>query len=289
MYSHGLPYNKKLGQNIEDLIQRIKMGKASLVVIDGGLGEGKTTLAVHIADQVNKYYGLPQIEFNEQLALGGKEFTEKLRICHKRKYPVIIYDEAGDFNRRGALTAFNSMINRTFEMFRAYRIFVILCLPSVSVLDNDLFMKNIPRLLLHLKGRGYHDGDFYGYSDYRMLYVRHKMDKLVVKSFAYSIVEPNFMGQFLNLEKERAKKLDTYSIRGKLKTLLQSEIKLQGLLAYTDLSHKLGRSMRWVRKVANELKIKPIKTIGKVKYFDENQLNRMGNYLDEHGYSKSKR
>lgn len=288
-YKHGLPYSEKLGQNIRELIIRINSKKASLVIIDGGLGEGKTTLAVHIGDQINDEHGLPPIKFEEQLALGGKDFTSKLRLCHQLQLPVIIYDEAGDFNRRGALTSFNSMINRVFEMFRAYKIFVILCLPSFHVIDNDLFMKNIPRLLLHLRDRGPRDGDFYAYSLYRMLYVKAKMEKLIVKGFAYSLVEANFMGHFLNLDDERARALDLYSTKGKRKNLIESEIKLEGLHSYADLSRKLGRSIDWVRRSVSQLKIKEKKSINRVKYFSENQMNRLADYLDEHGYSKSKK
>ena len=288
-YEHGLPFSEKLGQNVMELIDRIQHKKASLIIIDGGLGEGKTTLGVHIADYINKAYGLPEIELEDQLALGGKDFTAKLRLCHDKMLPAIIYDEAGDFNRRGALTSFNMMINRVFEMFRAYQIFVILCLPSFHVIDNDLFMKNIPRLLLHLKNRGAKWGDIQAYSLYRMLYVKHKMEKLIVKGFAYSMVEPNFYSHFLDLEPERSKRLDRYSIKGKKDNLIQAEIKLEGLHSYQDLAKKLGRSLDWVRRKANELKIKRVKIIKRVKYFNDNQLNRMADYLDEHGYKKSKR
>lgn len=283
LYPHGLPYSEKLGENIINLIKRIEDKKASLVLIDGGLGEGKTTLGVHIADQVNHYYGLPDINFSEQVALGGQDFTSKLRICFNKKLPVIVYDEAGDFNRRGALTAFNQMINRTFEMFRAYKIFVILCLPSFHVVDNDLFMKNIPRLLIHLRDRTAKQGSFSGYSLYRMLYVRSKMEKLVVKSFAYSLVDPNFYGHFLDLDPLRSKALDIYSIKGKKDNLIKSEIKLKGLYSYSDLSYKIGRSIKWCKNHANKEKINAVHTVNKVKYFNENQFHRLCQKLDEKG------
>ena len=61
LYKHGLPFSEKLAENVKDLIARIDLNKASLIVIDGGVGEGKTTLAVHIADYVNSLAGMGPI------------------------------------------------------------------------------------------------------------------------------------------------------------------------------------------------------------------------------------
>ena len=48
LYKHGLPFSEKLKQNIDELIQRVKNNKASLIIIDGGVGEGKTLSLIHI-------------------------------------------------------------------------------------------------------------------------------------------------------------------------------------------------------------------------------------------------
>ena len=40
----------------------------------------------------------------------------------KKGLHVIVYDEAGDFNRRGALTKSNAQLNRAFEACRAFKI-----------------------------------------------------------------------------------------------------------------------------------------------------------------------
>jgi len=170
VYKSGLPFSEIIATNLIDLYHRVQLyNKAALIIIDGHVGEGKTTLAVHVADFLNKLANLPQIIFEDQLGMGGDEFLEKLRLCYKKKLPVVIYDEAGDFNRRAALTRFNANLNRTFETFRAFKIIPILCLPSFWVLDNDLFSKGIPRLLLHLSKRTNKMGRFKGYSLYSCL------------------------------------------------------------------------------------------------------------------------
>lgn len=274
--------DSKLRENINDLVDRVKKNKASLLIIDGGIGEGKTTLGVQIGDYINELFKFPEtdIKKNEQLAMGGEDFLKKLRICYNKKYPVLVYDEAGDFNRRGSLTRFNAMVNRTFETFRAFRIIVILCLPSFHVLDSDLFDKQIPRLLLHLRDRTENQGKYTGYSLYRMRYIKRKMEKLIVPNFAFNMVEPNFYGQFRDLSKKRSQQLDIVSTAGKMKTLIKAEIQVKGLYSYNQLAQKLGRSIVWVRNIIQQLKLKHTDIIQQAKYFDENVLNRLVEYRD---------
>lgn len=282
-YDHGLPFGQTLFTNLEDLVIRIRKKKASMVILDGGVGEGKTTLAVHIADAVNKIYDLPPISLelknHPQLGLGGSEFTKNLRVCWEKKLPACIYDEAGDFNSRGALTRFNAMINRIFETFRGFKILVIVCLPSFGTLDRDLLKKEIPRLLLHCHDRGERSGEYDGHSLYNMHYLKDKMKGLVIESQAYKIIQPNFRGHFLDLEPERSKALDTLSTKGKIEALKQSEIKLDGLVSYNDLARKVGRSVIWCRVAINELKIKPTRIIRRASYFHESVINRLVDHL----------
>ena len=293
LYKHGLPFSEILAVNIKDLVDRIKFNKASMVIVDGGVGEGKTTLAVEIADYVNSLYNFPDIKLelkdHPQLAQGGADFLKQLRVCYEKKLVVIVYDEAGDFNRRGALTRFNAMLNRTFETFRGFKILVILCLPSFSVLDSDIMNKQIPRLLLHTDNRTMESGNFRGYSLYRMMYIADKMKKLVVKPFAYDLVEPNFYGHFLDLDSKRAKNLDKISTKGKMEVLKKAEVRIEGLMNYSEISKKLGRSVIWARMVVSKLRIKPTRIISRVRYFDEAVVNRLADYLEEGGLKDEKK
>lgn len=292
VYEHGLPFSKILGINIKDLLNRIDINKASLAIVDGGVGEGKTTLGTEVADFVNKENNLHPIKLeikqHPQLAQGGEAFLKQLRICYEKNLPVIVYDEAGDFNRRGALTRFNAMINRTFETYRAFKILVILCLPSFGVLDNEIFLKGIPRLLLHLDKRNIEYGYFRGYSLYRMMYIKDRMKKLVVKNFAYDLVEPNFRGNFLDLEPHRIKQLDRLTTKGKIDALKKAEIKIEGLINYNDISQKVGRSVVWVRVACSRLRIKPKRLIHRIKYFDNEVINRLADFMDEGGLTNDK-
>ena len=220
VYSNNLPFSDSLKENLDLIRLRIENNKASLIIIDGGLGEGKTTLAVEVADYENSIKSLPEIDLDgPQLAMGGVQFLKKIRLCYERKLPAIIYDEAGDFGRRGALTQFNSMINRTFETFRAFKILVILVLPNFIVLDQQILDKQIPRLFLHLKHRSKNQGNFYGYSLYRILLLNYYMSKTKMKNYVYHKVQANIRGHFQNLTPERCITLDKISTKNKLEVL----------------------------------------------------------------------
>lgn len=284
LYDHGLPFSKALAENLEDLDKRVKNNKASLVIVDGMIGEGKTTLAMHVADYVNFLNDKPPVDLGNkhpQLSMGGADFLKKLRACYDKDLPVVIYDEAGDFNKRGSLTRFNAMMNRTFETFRGFKIMVIVVLPSAHVLDQDLFDKGIPRMLLHTHGRTGSYGSFKAYSLYKALYIKEKMKKLVVKPFAYSIVHANHHGHFLDLSAQRSKLLDYVSTEGKLSMLRQSEIKVEGLMGYTEMANKVGRSVYWCRLKVAEHNIKHKRTINRVKYFDDDAVNRLMEVIEE--------
>ena len=132
-------------------------------------------------------------------------------------------------------------------------------------------------------------GHFKGYSLYRMMYIKDKMKKLVVKPFAYDLVEPNFYGHFLDLDSVRTKKLDKISTKGKMDVLKKAEISIEGLMNYSEMAKKLGRSVVWARMVVSKLRIKPTRIISRVRYFDETIVNRLADYLEEGGLRDEKK
>jgi len=284
-YKHGLPFSELLATNVDDLINRVDNNKASLILIDGGVGEGKTTLLIHLLNYINNKRGLGNIDLaGPQLSMGGADFLSKMRQCHTDKLPCIGYDEAGDFNKRGSLTGFNAMLNRTFETFRAFKCIVIVCLPNFSVLDNQLFDNKIPRMLIHLYNRSKKYGNFDVYGLSEMEWLRYWISKCKVKSYAWSRVYANFCGHFLDLDPEESEKLNKISTKSKIKILEKSEIKIDGLVSYIDIANKINRSVDWCRIAVQHLKLKSNKKIGKVKYFDKqimDQLEEFSHYKDE--------
>lgn len=284
LYSNNLPFSQILADNVDDLIKRIEDKKAALIVIEGALGEGKTTLAIHLGDYINKKYNLQEIDLTDknkpQLSMGGGDFLKKMRTCYDEKLPVIIYDEAGDYSKRGALTQFNAMLNRTFETFRAFKIIVIMCLPCFDVLDQQIIDKQIPRLMLRCVDRTKNYGNFNSYSLYRMNLLKWRMSKMAIKNYAYTTVQPNFRGHFLDLSKDRSDQLDKISTKSKINLLRNAEIKIEGLISYPELALKLGKSIQWTRHAISIFKIKSVRDIGRVKYFDQIALNKLSEHVN---------
>ena len=276
LYKHGFPFSQDLDLDIQDQVDRINSNKASMILIDGGVGQGKTTIATEVADRIQ---GSP-IDLETQLALGGGDFIKKLKRCFKEDKRVIIYDEAGDFSSRGALTKFNHMLNRVFETYRTFKIIVILVLPSFSDLDKSLFKKQIPRFLIHCEERNNFYGNYKVYSLWHMWYLLHKMKKLVVQTDAFRFTEPCKHGHFLDLFPERSKELDRISTKNKTDILGHAEIQIEGLLSYSDLAKRLGRSIVWLRKAVSECKIKAKKKWKNKKYFDDNALNQLSEVVE---------
>ena len=290
VYDHGFTFAEELGKNLNhQLNKRIGRHKPSLIIIDGAQGEGKTTLLVQIIDAVNKLKGLPpcslEIENHPQIALGGEEFTKLFTECKRQGLPIIGYDEAGDFSKRGAISGFNARLIRRFETFRSSNIMVVLCLPNLGILDQHLFDLQIVRGLLHLKDRGLNQGNFYAYSGFEVGWIRYYMAKLPkpLKYQSYNKCGWSFRGHFLNLEPERQKALAKLSDYGKETEDVKAEVKYLGLLTYVDMSRRLNRSVVWVRKVVTDLKIREDRIIKKVKYFKKEVFEILLEHKDSTG------
>ena len=202
--------------------QRVNYGKAGAVLLDGGLGEGKTTLAVLMADTLNADKQLRPIsldpKFHPQIAMGAGEFKRNLLICAKEKYPVLIYDEAGDFNTRGFISKLNRDLYRTFNIYRAFKVIVLLCLPAMTDLDGGIFKLNVLRFGLHLSDRNQSRGKFRCYSLKQLIMIRHNLSKRrIPAAFCYKGTYPLYSGTFKNLSPERAKQLEYLSTLAKFK------------------------------------------------------------------------
>jgi len=235
-----------------------------MLLIDGGVGEGKTTLAVQIADYIQ---GEPII-FEEQLATGGDEFIEKLLLCKKNKHKVIIYDEAGDYTGRGAMTKFNQRLNRVFDVYRAFKVFVVLALPNVRALDRNLFDKKIPRMLINCYSRSKKKGRYRVYDIKRVAYLKYYGNKLVNPPEMYNKVFPNFRGYFYDLEPKRSKALNKYSITNK-EDIVHTKVDLEkkGLITFKEIASQLSRSVDWVQRKIKKKKIKHKESYKRTKYF----------------------
>lgn len=271
VYSSGLKFDTTLAKNLDESYHRVRHKKASLIIIDGGVGEGKTTLgteaAIYLAGRLDQQFSIP-----DQVTMGGSEFLKGMDWCVTKKRNVIVYDEAGDFNTRASLTYFNQNMNRVFETYRALGIVVILCLPHFNDLDTSLMKKKICRMLVHCYSRNDKYGKYKVYSLWRMWYLKAKMQKFTVPDDAYRNVTPNFHGHFLDLDPVDSKELENHSISGKKHIIKKGMLQDKGLLPAKTIADRTGYSIPAIRQFFAKRKIKGQKE-GNTYYFPKEYVD----------------
>lgn len=280
--STGHPFsNDYILNNLIKIKKRVtKKNLASVMIIDGGLGLGKTTTAVQMASFLQ---GSP-IGLKKQLALGGGELMEKLLICKEEKLLVLIYDEASDFNRRGALTKFNAEINRVFDVCRSFKVIIIMVLPSIKVLDNDLFNKGIVRIVFHVADKSKNCNLVWAYSAYRASYLINALKdtkKNPVPGKCYLKTHPNFDFRTYDLCKARSRELEKFSTEAKSKVLVNSVVRLSGLLNSKQLAERLGMSKGWVELTVRHKKVPCAKIHKRIKYFEASTIETLKGYIKQ--------
>jgi hypothetical protein len=259
--------------NLYDLKERVQNKLPVVIIIDGMSGHGKTTLADKIACLIE---GKP-IEWPEQVGMGAKEFSKLIIPCAEKKHKVIIYDEAGDYNKNGFATRLNAIMERGFDTFRTYNIIVIIVLPLFTRLPNSLFDKGIPRMLIHVYGKEGKRSHMKAYDLVKMNWMRDYVTKKkpAIVQKIYDNQEALFIGWFPDLPKERSIALDIYS--SSTKNTLQNigAAELNGMFTIEKISAKLGRTGSWVYAQLKKMDIKPAYKAGKVPYYTEMTLGRM--------------
>jgi len=273
-YKTQLPFNEPIKRHIDGVLKRIEQNKATLIIVDGQVGEGKTTLAVEIGDYIEG----KDIIFNNQLGMGAEEFKKKLHKCIEENHKVCIYDEAGDYDKVSFMSNLNKEMNRIFDIFRTFKIVIIIVLPAFYVLSTRLFEKGTPRLLLHTYGRDNKRGVVSIYGSWRMQYLKFNMTKknIAVPQQQYTFTKPNDKGFFHNLSKERSKELDEYSTKGKQSILKGQIVHQEGLITAQEIGNKLGGySLQWTSIKLKENNIKPVSNIGRKNYYDKNVYEQL--------------
>jgi hypothetical protein len=263
----------RLTLNLYDLKQRVQNKMPTIIVIDGASGQGKTTLA----DKIASWLEGRTIEWDEQLGMGAKEFSKLIIPCAEKKHKVIVYDEAGDYNRNGFATRLNAIMERSFDTFRTYNIIVIIVLPLFIRLPDTIFDKCIPRMLIHVYGKSGKTTRMKAYDLEKMLwmrdYVRKKKPAIIQR--IYDNQEALFDGYFPDLPRERSAALDIHCTRTKNAIQTIGAAELNGMFTIEQISIKLGRTGSWVYAQLKKMNIKPAYKAGKVPYYTEITLGRM--------------
>ena len=215
-------------RDLRQLKKRIDSNMASCIIIDGLMASGKTTFAQEVLEE---FQG-EDIDYFTQYAVGGDDFTKKLNRSIAQKKKVIVYDEAGDFNKFGTFTEFNKSLNEVFETFRTFKILIIIVLPFFDDLPSSIFMKGVPRILYNCRrGIGENFGRVRVYNYYRMSHMRFtlKHKKIPVPQDIYRKVSPNYSTKFYDLPKDKSEALDRISTNQKRNRLIAADLHISEL------------------------------------------------------------
>lgn len=214
----------KLRENLDYFIKHVQKLKACIIIIDGGLGVGKTSTAITIAKEIQ-----PNFDEAKQVGRGTEQFTEAWEYTEKEVkvkrngIKVCVFDEAQDFDRANHATKRNRALKMFFNTFRDSKTLLILCLPHFRRLDVSIYETRAVQMLLHLDEQfsGYVEGRAYDLESLlRMLdYLhRNRNDKHlsglnVYKKGGWS----NFYFRVKKVSAEEQKKQDRASNSGKRK------------------------------------------------------------------------
>ena len=276
--------SKAFAITLQQIKHRVMVeNKPGLVIIDGSSGYGKTTGAV----QCLEMYKQAPIDYEKQYAPGGHEFQRKLEICMDKGLHEILYDEASDYNRRRAMTNFVIGLNRLWDTYRGYQILPFITLPLFKELDDTMFTKKIPRVLIHFFQKTNKCAYAKVYSLPKMLKLLQIMKRLERKCasplFAYRMVEPNYIVQFKNLAPDREKQLADISMDAKRKInqqLADPNGEIEGKMSSMQVCRELNLTLGKLSRMVHKHELKPFYT-GKSTYYDDALVTKMKLILKE--------
>jgi len=213
---------KYIDQNIIPRTKkRIENNKPTCYLVTGYLGQGKTTLAVILAERYKK----SRINYATEYAVGGRDFIKKLKASPESGAKVILYDEAGDFSKKRTLTAFNQTLNQVFEIYRAFNVLLIIVLPNFTKLDKGIYDTGAVRVLFNCHSRtdnkvqNYTLASVYPLSGiyYLLAYVDKYRPKIM--DYVYKANKPITTFAYKDLPPERSKELHEISFAQKIKRM----------------------------------------------------------------------
>lgn len=211
--------------NFKEWKKRIKNNSFAAIMIMSPPGRGKTTLAVNIA---KKYQEGDPFDYSCQFASGFEDFKNKLEICRQKNKSVIIFDEAGEISNRDALTNANKEFLKILDVYRAYKVFLIICLQRFSMIDSAVLETEIIRAGIYIenKFKSYAVASVYSLADlFKIAGIMLKIRKFKNQppNAAFKSVQPMIRLKFLPLPPDEQKYLDDLSLQAKQKIILGKE------------------------------------------------------------------
>lgn len=226
LYDNGYPYTDPLPEWVDRAVYHVQVEHtASVIIVDGGLGSGKSTMAAQMLRQIDPGFVATEKSFKLRYLLGGTALMEAAVKAQEQGVRGLIFDEAGiDLSSRSAMTTMNRNLNSFFQLHRALKLVVILVLPSVKILDRQLLYFKIHRFQVHTHSKVHGSYTKYRIWDYENVYfLKDRIDKRIVPDHAYFPGRGGFSnadGYSKGLPKEYQDLLDRFGLDAKKQRLL---------------------------------------------------------------------
>jgi hypothetical protein len=266
---------------IDEQIERTQYKKPSVILIDGVHSGGKTTLGAHIGQYIESKYG-QDFDYENQVGKGMDKFLERVKWCRQNNKHVCIYDEAEDYDRKGAMTKLNRLLNKIFSIIRINKINIIMILGCVKILEKQPLTKGLIRGLINVHNREIKKpfADLRVYDASNVFYLMWLMDKheKTGKSplSAYSKTYAFMKSHILKADPEDEVLWDSLDRTDKFEMQDEAILETKGLINIDRVSKESGYSVSYLRILFR--KIKPeAQRIGNKNYYYRSILKRIEN------------
>jgi len=264
---------------LDEQLERIDAKMPSFIVVDGAHSGGKTTFTGHIGQYVESKYGR-DFDYENQVGKGMDDFQAKLKWCRENGGKVCVYDEAEDFERKGAISRLNRMLNRVFAVARVNKMMIIISLGIVKKLEFEPIEKGLVRCLINVHGReiGKNYANIRLYDVGNMFYLMFLMNKFKASGksprMAYSKTATFMRSRILKADYKDEKLWDAIDLKDKNRIQDDSALEAQGLIDIKKVAKESGYSISSLRAMFRKLKPESVK-VGRKNYYYRSILNRI--------------
>jgi len=269
--------NPQFTDLIDEQLSRTDDNMPSVLVVDGLHGGGKTTLACHVGQYLEDKCGR-SFSYENQVGKGMDLFLEKLNWVKKNGYKVVIYDEAEDFERKGAISKFNRLLNRVFSVLRATQIVVIIVLGIVKKLEKEPLEKGLVRCLINVHGRSGNYANLRVFDAGNIFYLIYLMDKFGRSGkppmLAYGKTAPFLRSRVARADKKTEKAWDLIDLKQKGDILDTASLETKGLIDIKTVGKLSGYSISSLRVMFRSIKPEVVR-IGRKNYYYKSVLARI--------------
>lgn len=187
--------------------------KDYVIVIDGGEGKGKSTLAFQIGRYVDNSLDITRVTFTPE------EFREAIMKAEKGQ--CVIYDEAfTGFSSRNSLSGVNRILVSLAMQMRQKNLFVIVVLPTFFLLDKYIALFRAKVLIHVFESRGIR-GYYKVYNSWKKKFLYLEGHKTY--SYNQKKIRTNFLGRFYGKFALGDEKVEELYRKKKMKALMDTD------------------------------------------------------------------